>query len=77
MNVVVNGWFWGQMNTGSGQYLHGLAEHLPAIAPDHRFTLVLSSASEIDAPAGWQVIIAPASSAQAQCRILPNCGSSR
>ena len=58
-HIVVNGWFWGQMNTGSGQYLHGLAEHLPAAAPDHRFTLVLPSASENDAPAGWQVVIAP------------------
>ena len=58
MHLVVNGWFWGQMNTGSGQYLHGLAEFLPEIGPDHRFTLVLSTASEIAAPAGWQVVIA-------------------
>ncbi len=28
MHLVVNGWFWGRMDTGSGQYLHGLARWL-------------------------------------------------
>ena len=58
-HLVVNGWFWGQLHTGSGQYLHGLARHLPPAGPDHSFTLVLPSASEIATPAGWRVVIAP------------------
>ena len=28
MHIVVSGWFWGQPNTGSGQYLHRLLPHL-------------------------------------------------
>lgn len=31
MHVVVSGWFWGQPNTGSGQYLHRLLPHLAAL----------------------------------------------
>ncbi len=58
MHIVVNGWFWGQMNTGSGQYLHGLAQHLPEVGAAHRYTLVLPAAHTIPAPAGWQVQIA-------------------
>lgn len=53
MHIVVNGWFWGQPNTGSGQYLHRLLPHLAALnAPPasdsgengqetHRYTLLL------------------------------------
>jgi glycosyltransferase involved in cell wall biosynthesis len=55
MHVVVNGWFWGQMNTGSGQYLHGLAQYLTEAGPAHRYTLVLPAAHTTPAPAGWQV----------------------
>ncbi len=58
MHIVVNGWFWGQMNTGSGQYLHGLAQHLPAVGAAHRYTLVLPAANIGLAPAGWQVEVA-------------------
>ena len=59
MHLVVNGWFWGQMTTGSGQYLHGLAQHMPAAGPDHCFSLELPAASSVAAPTGWQVVIAP------------------
>lgn len=31
MHVLVSGWFWGQPNTGSGQYLHRLLPHLAAL----------------------------------------------
>lgn len=58
MHIVVNGWFWGQMNTGSGQYLHGLVQHLPQVGAGHRYTLVLPAASASPAPAGWQVEVA-------------------
>ncbi len=40
-HIVVNGWFWGQLATGSGQYLHALARHLPEFGPDDGYTLVL------------------------------------
>ena len=31
MHIALNGWFWGQMTTGSGQYLYHLVRyrHLP------------------------------------------------
>ena len=31
MHIVVSGWFWGQPNTGSGQYLHRLLPHLAVL----------------------------------------------
>jgi glycosyltransferase involved in cell wall biosynthesis len=58
MHIVVNGWFWGQMATGSGQYLHGLAQHLPAVGATHRYTLVLPAVDASPAPAGWQMEVA-------------------
>lgn len=41
MHLLLSGWFWGQLATGSGQYLHGLVTHLPEVAPQHRYTLLL------------------------------------
>ncbi|HSN74063.1 MAG TPA: glycosyltransferase family 1 protein [Anaerolineae bacterium] len=64
MHIVLNGWFWGQMNAGSGQYLHHLAQHLPVVGAEHRYTLVLSEASAIPVPSGWQVVIAPPAARQ-------------
>ncbi len=58
MHLVVNGWFWGQMNTGSGQYLHGLAQYLPQVSAGHHYTLVLPAVDGSPAPAGWQVAVA-------------------
>lgn len=43
--LLVNGWFWGQTATGSGQYLHGLLRHLPAALPDWQITLLLPGIS--------------------------------
>jgi glycosyltransferase involved in cell wall biosynthesis len=34
MRLAINGWFYDQPHTGSGQYLRGLLAHLPSIAPD-------------------------------------------
>jgi len=48
--VVVNGWFWGQLATGSGQYLHALARHLPQIEASESYTLVLPKARFPDEP---------------------------
>ncbi len=44
-HLVVNGWFWGQTTTGSGQYLHGLLDHLPSALPDWQITLLLPAAT--------------------------------
>lgn len=41
MHVALNGWFWDQPNTGSGQYLRHLLAALRRVAPDLRLTLVL------------------------------------
>ncbi len=57
--VLVNGWFWGQMHTGSGQYLHHLARCLPQVAGQLQYILALPQASAAPAPAGWQVVVAP------------------
>lgn len=41
MHIIINGMFWDAPNTGSGQYLHGLARALPQVAPQHQYTLLL------------------------------------
>ncbi len=48
--VVVNGWFWGQLATGSGQYLHALTRHLPQSEASESYTLALPKARFPDAP---------------------------
>ncbi|MBI3958933.1 MAG: glycosyltransferase family 4 protein [Chloroflexi bacterium] len=40
MHILINGWFWGQSTTGSGQYLHRLVEHLARTETGTRFTLL-------------------------------------
>ncbi|MCO6452405.1 MAG: glycosyltransferase family 4 protein [Caldilineales bacterium] len=45
-HLLINGWFWGQPATGSGQYLHGLLHHLPAALPGWRTTLLIPRLSE-------------------------------
>lgn len=42
--VVVSGWFWGQLATGSGQYVHALVEYLPEVGASDTYTLVLPKA---------------------------------
>ena len=58
MRIVVNGWFWDRMATGSGQYLAVLTEALPRRARSHKFILVCSrtKAGERQSPEGWQVV---------------------
>ncbi|MFL5800951.1 MAG: glycosyltransferase family 4 protein [Roseiflexaceae bacterium] len=41
MHVVISGMFRDQPTVGSGQYLHGLLEALPRVAPEHTYTLLL------------------------------------
>ncbi len=40
MKVAINAWFLDQPGTGSGQYLHGLLQAMPAVAPQHSVLLV-------------------------------------
>jgi glycosyltransferase involved in cell wall biosynthesis len=58
MHIVVNGWFWGQLSTGSGQYLHHLARCLPQVAAGDTFTLVLPASVAVEPsilPPSWRL----------------------
>jgi len=48
-HLLINGWFWGQSTTGSGQYLHGLLRHLPAALPGWEITLLLPQSTDVGA----------------------------
>ena len=41
MHVALNGWFWDQPNTGSGQYLRYLLAALRRTSPELKLTLIL------------------------------------
>src|SRR5512139_2644022 len=41
MRIVLNGWFLDQPDTGSGQYTLQLLKHLPQVAPQHEYALVV------------------------------------
>lgn len=41
MHVAINGWFWNQPYTGSGQYIRRLLHQLVKVAPDLQLTLIL------------------------------------
>jgi glycosyltransferase involved in cell wall biosynthesis len=53
MHIAINGWFVGQSTTGSGQYIDHLLAHLPALAPDVRWTLLLPVTGAASPPASW------------------------
>ena len=46
MRILINGWFWGQSTTGSGQYLHRLVEHLARQQSGATFTLLTPQGGE-------------------------------
>ena len=57
MHVALNGWFWDQPYTGSGQVVRRLVSNLRKVAPDLRLTLVLPShISGADVPAGVETV---------------------
>jgi glycosyltransferase involved in cell wall biosynthesis len=62
MHIALNGWFWDQPHTGSGQYLRHMLAALRRVAPDLRFTLVLPShiAQPESVPEGVAVVHAQA-----------------
>ncbi len=41
MHVAINGWFWAQESTGSGQYLRHLVANLNKVSPSLELSLVL------------------------------------
>jgi glycosyltransferase involved in cell wall biosynthesis len=46
MRIAINGWFWDQPHTGSGQYTRQLLAHLVLIAPGHEYVLVTPQGSQ-------------------------------
>jgi glycosyltransferase involved in cell wall biosynthesis len=62
MHIALNGWFWDQPHTGSGQYLRRLLTALRRVAPELGFTLILPThiAQPQDVPDGVSVIHASA-----------------
>jgi glycosyltransferase involved in cell wall biosynthesis len=53
MHLAINGWFWDQPNTGSGQYLRNLLPAMCSAEPDLRVTLVTPRpVPACDAPEG-------------------------
>jgi glycosyltransferase involved in cell wall biosynthesis len=45
MRIAINGWFWDQPLTGSGQYTRQLLAHLIQIAPQHEYVVVTPETS--------------------------------
>lgn len=58
MRIGVNGWFWDQLTTGSGQYLAALAARLPRIGDAHQFVLVRPAGPPAQPAPGWQFVTA-------------------
>lgn len=56
MRILVNGWFWGQATTGSGQYLAALAEQWARLARSHEFILARPARAPEGPPLphGWR-----------------------
>jgi glycosyltransferase involved in cell wall biosynthesis len=50
MRLALNGWFYDQPHTGSGQYLRGLLDHLPALAPDIEPIVVIPNLQSSNSP---------------------------
>lgn len=59
--IAINGWFWEQTTTGSGQYVQHLVRHLPAVDFDATWLLIcprpLSATIERALPSPWQVYV--------------------
>lgn len=58
VRILVNGWFWGQSTTGSGQYLAALVEQWARHDCGHHFILARSvyARGAPSAPGGWQEV---------------------
>lgn len=60
--IAVNGWFWGQDTTGSGQYLAHLARFLPDTEPNAAWVMIcprpLAPTNAPALPPRWQLHVA-------------------
>lgn len=56
MEIALNGIFWGQRGTGSGQYLHTLVSALVEAAPEHRYRVYVPSERIQEPPPGVEII---------------------
>ena len=58
MHIALNGWFYDQVSTGSGQYLRHLLSHLPKVAPDLELSLILPPQlrAPTDLPDGIRIV---------------------
>lgn len=58
MHIAINGWFWDQPNTGSGQYVRELLRALRQIDTNNQYTLILPAhiPSPDDVPDGVNVV---------------------
>lgn len=57
LHIAINGWFYGQLDAGSGQYLHHLLAYLPALPRTLRLTLLLPpGVVASDLPSGVDVV---------------------
>lgn len=50
MHVIINGYFWNQINTGSGQYTRNLVYHLNRYVSDLEITLIYPAHAEAPTP---------------------------
>ena len=53
MHIAINGWFYDQESTGSGQYLRQLIKNLPAAAEELELSLILPP--RVRAPKGFAI----------------------
>ena len=61
MRVAINGWFWDNPTTGSGQYTRRLVEHLVTLDADLQITLVVPTGKRQEARSKKQETAYPAS----------------
>ncbi|NLE76691.1 MAG: glycosyltransferase family 4 protein [Chloroflexi bacterium] len=60
MRIAINGWFWDEPGTGSGQYLRHLVEAMLQQAPHHDYLLALPRPAAGPTPQGMRVVTQPA-----------------
>lgn len=58
MHVAINGWFWDVPNSGSGQYIRHLLQHLPRVDDTLKISLIMPphNLSPDDVPEGIDVV---------------------
>jgi len=57
MRIALNGWFWDQPNTGSGQYVRGLSDGLSLLYPEVEFLILYPGSTAPDGVARTRNVI--------------------